>query len=126
VSDWFADDVAAVLAGVEHPEIAVGPADGLDELLGGLLDLQDDLARVVVWMAENWSADLPVPSRLAAGPGPLDLHVQCRDVEELDRVADLLELHGDPAEHSDDATGWGACRRFGTVLVEVWCGGGAS
>jgi len=36
-------------------------ADPVDALPSGLLDIQDDIARAVVWLAENWSADLPTP-----------------------------------------------------------------
>ena len=38
-----------------------GRPPALDAAMSELLDLQDDLADVVVWLAENWSADLPVP-----------------------------------------------------------------
>jgi hypothetical protein len=31
----------------------------MDLLMSGLLDLQDDLAATVLWLAENWSAHLP-------------------------------------------------------------------
>jgi hypothetical protein len=58
-SEWFLDDVEATEAGLEHPEIAVGPPDPLDGLMTALLDIQEDLAALVVWLAENWSADLP-------------------------------------------------------------------
>ena len=51
-----ADEVAQ-----DHREIAAGPATDLDATLSGLLDLQDDLADTVIWLAENWSSDLPVP-----------------------------------------------------------------
>jgi hypothetical protein len=100
-SDWLEDDVAAVMAGVEHPEIAVGPPDPLDRIIGDLLDLQDDMSEVVVvWLAENWSADLPAPglwgswSRMSR---PLDLTIPCRSGEELARVAAVLgcEVGGD-------------------------------
>jgi len=122
-SDWLADDVAAVLAGVEHPEIAVGPADALDGFMSGVLDVQDDLAEVVVWMAENWSADLPVPDLPRTGRGGgLDVAVQCDDGPELARVADVLgvAIAGDPSYDTDDAIYRCARRRFGTVVVEAW------
>jgi hypothetical protein len=60
-SDWQATPEAADRAGVEHIDSAVGPPDGLDRAMTELLDLQDDLAATVVWLAENWSADLPAP-----------------------------------------------------------------
>jgi hypothetical protein len=122
VSDWLVEDVAAVLAGVEHPELAVEPPDALDGFMSGLLDVQDDLARVVVWMAENWAADLPVPVLPGSGRRPLDLTVQCRDANELAVVAGVLgaELQGDPRYDTDEATYWCARRRFGTVVFEAW------
>jgi hypothetical protein len=58
-SDWHANARGVDAAGVEHREVAVGPPDAMDRLMTGLLDLQDDLAATVVWLAENWSADLP-------------------------------------------------------------------
>jgi len=58
-SEWFLDDVEATEAGLEHPEIVVGPPDPIDVLMTGLLDIQDDLAALVVWLAENWSTGLP-------------------------------------------------------------------
>jgi hypothetical protein len=37
-SDWYLDDdMAAALAGVDHMEIAVGPPDALDQVMGELL-----------------------------------------------------------------------------------------
>jgi hypothetical protein len=58
-SDWYATPEAADLAGGEHVEGAVGPPDVMDGFMSGLLDLQDDLAAAVIWLAENWSAHLP-------------------------------------------------------------------
>ena len=57
--DWRDDGAMAEADGDDHREVAVGPGDGLDRLMGELLDLQDDLARAVMWLAEHWSADLP-------------------------------------------------------------------
>ena len=121
-SEWVADDVTAVLDGVDHPEIAVVPADGLDEFVSGLLDVQDDLASLVVWLAENWSADLPVP----ALPGPeghrVDVLVHCLSDDELARVAEVLDapVTGDPGYDTDEAIYRCARRQFGAVRVEAW------
>jgi hypothetical protein len=124
-SEWYDDDVAAVAAGIEHPEVAVGQADELDEFMGDLLELQDDMSTVMVWLAENWSADLPVP--MIWGPGcrrsrPLDLTVQCHTGAELARVADVLgsAITGDPAYDVDGETYLCARRRFGRVVLEAW------
>jgi hypothetical protein len=81
-----------------HREVAAGPATDLDATLSGLLDLQDDLADTVIWLAENWTSDLPVPQ-----PHPrcryldngecvpcLRLLVYCPTTSELLAIADLL------------------------------------
>jgi hypothetical protein len=124
-SDWYEDDVAAVAAGIEHPEDAVGPADELDGFMADVLDLQDDMSAVVMWLAENWSADLPVP--VIWGPGcrrsrPLDLTVQCHSADELARLADVLgsAIIGDPAYDVEGETYRCARRRFGRVVLEAW------
>jgi hypothetical protein len=116
-SGWLVDDVAAVLAGVEHPEVAVGHPDALDRFMSGLLDVQDDLARVVVWIAENWSADLPVPTRRS-----LDLAVQCQAAGELARVAAVMgaDVQYDPRHDTGEATYRCARRQFGTIVFEAW------
>ena len=78
--------------------VAAGPATNLDATLSGLLDLQDDLADVVIWLAENWSSDLPVPQAHPRGryldSGEcvpcLRLLVYCATARELVAMADLL------------------------------------
>jgi hypothetical protein len=124
-SDWLEDDVAAVVAGVDHPEIAVGPPDRLDQLMGQLLDLQDDVSEVVVWLAENWSADLPAPAIGGSCRGlsrPLDLTIECRSGDELARVAAVLgsELSGDPVYDVEGEIYRCARRRFGRVMLAAW------
>jgi hypothetical protein len=66
-SDWQDSPQDADEAGVEHRDAAVGPPDAMDVLMSGLLDLQDDLAATVVWLAENWSAHLPELGWMASG-----------------------------------------------------------
>ncbi len=120
-------------AGTDHREIAVGPPDGLDPLLSGLLDLQDDLADAVMWLAENWSADLPVP----------DAYSRNHDRDDGDRVAGVVRLlvllrHrraelarvGRPARRpGGDRPGAGPCtgqryeravRHFGRVSIDAY------
>jgi hypothetical protein len=124
-SDWYEEDTAAVIAGVEHPELVPDPVDRLDGFMSELLDLQDDLVRVVEWVAENWSADMPVPS-LWGTPGrpnrPLDVSVLCDSEAELDAVADELgvPVTSDPVYDSDGATYRCARRRFGRIMFEAW------
>jgi hypothetical protein len=120
-SERLVDDVAAVLAGAEHAEFEVGPPDALDGLMGHLLDIQDDLSRVVEWLAERWSSDLPVPvpAMPESGRRALDLTVCCRDAAELNRVADVLGAELRRYDGEDSAYRC-ARRRFGTILIEAW------
>jgi hypothetical protein len=66
-SDWQDSPQDADEAGAEHRDAAVGPPDAMDLLMSGLLDLQDDLAATVLWLAENWSAHLPPLRWIASG-----------------------------------------------------------
>ena len=59
-SDWQDSPEAADAAGSSTAR-GGGSARRRGRAMSGLLDLQDDLAATVVWLAENWSADLPVP-----------------------------------------------------------------
>jgi hypothetical protein len=123
-SEWCDDDVAAVMAGVEHPEL-VEPASGLDVLMTELLDVQDDLSRVVEWLAEHWSANLPVPALWGSSSRPsrkVDVTVLCDGWRDLCRVAELLgaEVVHDESYDADDARYLCARRRFGRVVLEAW------
>jgi hypothetical protein len=99
-SDWYLDDdVTAAAEGADHVDIALGPPDPLDALLSELLDLQDDLAQAVLWFADHYSADLPVPACLGNGDETLiRLLAYTTHDADLDQVA---ELTGSPA--LDDA-----------------------
>src|SRR5919108_4164717 len=63
---WTSDDAEAAADATGHLEVAVV---AIDQLMSELLDTQADLAEVVEWLAEHWSADLPVPWRALPGPG---------------------------------------------------------
>lgn len=130
-SGWT-DQVGAESAGVEHREIAVGPGDGLDRLMGELLDTQDDLATVVVWLAENWSADLPVPGVYGRGDDVSDdlqvddlrveLWAYCSDPADLVRISHLL---GVPPTDDDAPNRLGhryrnVRRAFGRVTLRAY------
>jgi hypothetical protein len=60
-SAWCNDYATADAAAQDHREVAAGPTTDLDATLSGLLDLQDDVADTVMWLAENWASNLPVP-----------------------------------------------------------------
>jgi hypothetical protein len=129
-SAWCDDYVTADEAGVDHREVAAGPATALDATLSGLLDLQDDLADTVIWLAENWSSDLPVPHAYShtlkrdngervAG---VQLLVYCTTAEDLVELAGLL---GSPvvADVEPDCKGCRyqrATREFGRVEIEAY------
>jgi hypothetical protein len=127
-SNWTDNPADAEAAAVDHREIAAGPGDGLDAVMSELLDLQDDLAAMVVWLAENWSADLPVPIVYACGGGigfdPTQVKVAacCLDPAELTRIAHLL---GVPPVDDKDPNSQGrryrnARRDFGRVTLHAF------
>jgi hypothetical protein len=130
-SHWTDHGPAATQAGVEHIDTAIGPPDAMDVLMGAMLDLQDDLASVVVWLAENWSADLPAPGlyptthyddpERVRGVAGVALRAAAADAAVLARAADRL---GVPVLTDEAPDGLGnryqrATRRFGRVAVEV-------
>jgi hypothetical protein len=128
-SDWTDDQAEAEAAGVDHREVSVGPGDGLDAVMGELLDLQDDLADMVVWLAENWSVDLPVPVVYGRdgggdtrGPARVELSAYCWDPAHLGRIAHLL---GVPPTEDQHANCYGsrhrrARRDFGRVSLRAY------
>jgi hypothetical protein len=122
--DWHDDNTVAEGDGEDHRGVAVGPADGLDRLISGLLDLQDDLARAVMWLAEHWSADLPVPGSRGFGSNTarVELSAYCRTVEQLERAAAVMDA---PLEDDEQPDSYGAryrraARTFGRVRLEVY------
>jgi hypothetical protein len=127
-SDWTDDPQAAEAAEADHREVAVGPGDGLDRVMSELLDLQDDLAAMVVWLAENWSADLPVPivyghdGGIGVGPARIQLSACCLDQSDLTRIAHLL---GVPPVDDERPNGQGTRyrtvrREFGRVTLHAF------
>jgi hypothetical protein len=119
-SDGHPTQAAAEAAISDHRDEAVGPPDEMDQLMSGLLDLQDDLAGVVVWLAENWSADLPVPALVGREGGHVHLAAWCPDAAGVARAAEHL---GVPITIDDEHGRSGRCHRairaFGGVYVEV-------
>jgi hypothetical protein len=120
---------AAVADGVEHRDQA-GRGDGLDVVMTDLLDLQDGLADMVVWLAENWSADLPVPSVYGRGGHPLrrdpagvELLVCCHDPAVLVRIGHLLGVPPvDDARTDDRGNRYrNVSQEFGRVTLRAFC-----
>ncbi|MGH3476665.1 MAG: hypothetical protein ACRD0R_23900 [Acidimicrobiales bacterium] len=117
------DAVLAELDGDDHRTVAVGPADEMDRTISGLLDLQDDLAQAVMWLAENWSADLPAPSDIGTGgPAEVLMLACCRDLDQLTRAAEVLGVElADETEHNTFGTRYRrGLRRFGRVALRVY------
>jgi hypothetical protein len=114
----------AEAGGDDHREVVVGPGDGLDRPMGELLDLQDDLARAVIWLAEHWSADLPAPHGRGVGSDSarVDLSAHCVKAELLDRAAEVLgvPLVDDPAPDAQGNRYRRATRPFGRVRLTVY------
>jgi hypothetical protein len=92
--------------------------------MGELLDLQDDLARVVIWLAEHWSADLPVPDAYGTGVGRVEVRMNayCHSTDLLTRAAARLgvPLVDDPATSSRGVRYRRAVRRFGRVSLQAY------
>jgi hypothetical protein len=122
--DRHDDNAVAELDGDDHRGVAVGPADDLDRLISGLLDLQDDVARAVIWLAEHWSADLPVPRSRGFGvdAARVELSAYCDTAEVLARAAAVL---GSPPVDDETPDSYGAryrraVRTFGRVCLVVY------
>jgi hypothetical protein len=122
--DGHDDNTLAELDADDHRTVAVDPGDGLDAAISGLLDLQDDLAETVMWLAEHWSADLPVPVSWGVGTNPagVDLAAYCLDPVRLARAAAALGVPvvDDPAPDVRGRRYQRASRRFGRVRLEVY------
>ena len=58
-SEWCFTAAEADGEATWHRDDTVRAADAMDGLMSDLLDIQDSLAAVVVWLAENWSTSLP-------------------------------------------------------------------
>ena len=87
LSDWHFSPAEAEDEGARHRDDAARAADAMDLVINDLLDLQDDLAAVVVWLAENWSTGLPTLGWSA-----------CGDDRHRDRPALRLLGYASPAE----------------------------
>jgi hypothetical protein len=123
VGHWQDSFDDAADAGVEHRDGEVGPPDAVDVCLSGLLDLQDDIAQVVIWLAENWAADLPAPHWYTGGAGcDVRVLVYCTDEDELARAAAVLGvvLVDDAAPSSTRNRYRRAARSFGRATVSAY------
>jgi hypothetical protein len=127
VGDTQREPAWAEADAVDHREIAVGPGDDLDAVMSELLDMQDDLAGAVVWLAEHWSADLPAPTVYGAGggtsPARVDLSTYCASPDGLARVAELLgaPVVDDPEPNAVNGASYRrVSRRFGRVSITAF------
>ena len=92
---WQPDPAAADLDGAEHREAAISAPDPTDAVLTSLLDLQDNLATVVIWLAENWSTGLPKITHYGKGCDngtEVVLLAYCGTPDELEAVAALMAV----------------------------------
>lgn len=106
-SGWAHRRPAAQAACRHHRELAAGPCTWLDAALTNLLDLQDDLADAVFWLAETWVAEVPTP-QLCVRRVPV--RVRCDTRAELARIAQLMDV---PVE------GDRAGKQFGRVRIDA-------
>jgi hypothetical protein len=129
-SAWCDDYVTADVSGADHREVAAAPATALDATLSGLLDLQDDLADTVIWLAENWSCGLPVPHPYARDVPRADgepvagvrLLVYCNTADQLVELAELLSapVVADTAPNRRGHRYQRATRDVGRVEIEAY------
>lgn len=125
-SRWTADAPTADAAARTHRE-QVEQATGTAATIVALLDLQDDLADAILWLAENWPADLPAVRarsctdqvRDSNGRPGLALEAECDNPSDL---ADLASLLGGPRVADPEANVAGrryerSVRRFGQVHI---------
>jgi hypothetical protein len=128
--EWRPDDLAATDDVEDHREVVTDPLDveaaGFDQFMTGLLDLQDDLTATAMWLAEHWSADLPVPGWYGSGredgDGPAFRVLAYCEPDDLDRAAGLLgvEVVEEPEIDRYGDRYRRAIRRFGRVEVEAY------
>jgi hypothetical protein len=91
-------------------------------LLADLLGIQDDIAATVVWLADNWPGELPVPKWHGRGwdHEVLELLVYC-SAGQLDQVAALVNTT--PVDDPDPDSRWHCYQRvrrcFGTGRVAL-------
>jgi hypothetical protein len=125
-SEWHLTAVEADAAGIDHCD-GSALVDEMDVLMSGLLDLQDDIAAVVVWLAENWSVALPPLGWSANGddrhPGQAALRVHGY-VSPTEFAAAAGVLGAVPVDSPPSESGAGryrhATREFGRVQIEVF------
>jgi hypothetical protein len=126
-SEWHFTPDDADEAGAEHRDDSVAAADHMDELMSGLLDLQDDIAAAVVWLAENWSTSLPVLGWSASGDDrdlarpALRVLGYC-EAAEMPLVAGVVggPVTEDPPKVSGRDRYRHAIRDFGRVRIDVF------
>jgi hypothetical protein len=126
-SDWHATPEEADAAGTKHSDGAIGLPDAMDLLMSALLDLQEDLAATVVWLAENWSAHLPELGWYANGDDrdtskPALRVVGACDPDDLSAAADVLgaRVADDPPNDYGETRYRRAARDIGRVRIEVF------
>jgi hypothetical protein len=69
--------------------------DGTVHTIDQLLDLQDDLGRLTVWLLDNWRSDWPTPElhhRPVDTSRVLDLAVPCCDRADFDYITQALDV----------------------------------
>jgi hypothetical protein len=93
--EWTADHSAADDQIAEHRAATLG-TDRLAMTLCELMDVQDDIADALTWLAENWASELPAPrvrvrrdGRGRPMPG-VALAVECESADDADWIAMLL------------------------------------
>jgi hypothetical protein len=92
---WTAEHAVADEETATHRAATMG-SEGLALTMCELMDLQDDVADMLMWLAENWASDLPVPQvrvRRDSDGRPMPgvaLAVRCEAEDDAAWIATLL------------------------------------
>jgi hypothetical protein len=121
-SAWVDQVDPAEAASSQHRGETLRPRHDLGSTMCDLLDLQDDLADAVFWLADNWPRDLPAPCAYDGGrDAALILLVRCPTARDLSRAAAVL------ASRVEAATGSGrldagrqAVKHIGRVRIVAY------
>jgi len=125
-SRWTDDLATADNAASSHRR-QIDQVSCTDSTIATLLDLQDDLADAIMWLAECWPPDLPALRARSCtddlhgsdGRPGLALEAECESPSEMARLACLLggprvgDLEPDSAGHRYERS----VRRFGQVHI---------
>jgi hypothetical protein len=127
LGEWQFGAAGADEDGVCHQDDSARAAEAMDLVMSGLLCLQDDLAAVVVWLAENWTTGLPQLCWSACGDDrdrdrPALQVLGYATPAEMTAAVVVLDttMTDDPPDDEGNPRYRHAIRDFGRVLIDVF------